>query len=273
MPSSWNTAAGSDPLAAFAGAAATAVVLGSGLSGACDAARVARRVPYRDVPALLEPGVPGHPGFLALADFGGRPALIFAGRSHLYEGHDPSRATAAVSLAADLGCTELILTNAAGSLETAVRPGSWLLPEDVLPFPARLAARLASGGGGPERAGRTPLVSARLREFLRRAASAAGVSIGDGALAWMIGPCFETAAEARAAAAAGARAATMSVYPELVAARERGIDAAVLTLVTNFTAGVSSGSVDHEDVMKRGAEAGRSLAAVLERHLAVRRGA
>jgi purine nucleoside phosphorylase len=65
----------------------------------------------------------------------------------------------------------------------------------------------------------------------------------------------------------------MSVYPELVAARERGIDAAVLTLVTNFTAGVSSGSVDHEDVMKRGAEAGRSLAAVLERHLAVRRGA
>ena len=221
MPSSWNTAAGSDPLAPFAGAASAAVVLGSGLAGTCEAARIACRVSYRDVPALLEPAVEGHPGFLALADFGGRPALFFAGRSHLYEGHDPARATAVVSLAADLGCTELILTNAAGSLEAAVRPGAWLLPEDVLPFPARLAARLAAGGGRAQRAGGAPLVSARLRESLRRAASAAGISLEDGVLAWMIGPCYETAAEARAAAAAGARYRRRRSHPRHEPYRQR----------------------------------------------------
>jgi purine-nucleoside phosphorylase len=260
----------SDPLGPFAGAASVAVVLGSGLAGLCDGARIAYRVPYRDLPPLLEPAVEGHPGFLALADFGGRPALLFAGRSHLYEGQDPARVTAAVSLAADLGCTELVLTNAAGSLTAGIRPGAWLLPEDVIAFPARRISRFASAGRLSGGARLSPLIAPRLRESLRRAAREAGTAVEDGVLAWMSGPCFETAAEARAAAAAGAHAATMSVYPELVAARFRGIDAAVLSLITNDTAGVSRGSIDHADVMKRGAEGGRRLAAIIGRLLASR---
>ncbi len=272
MPSSWNAAGGSDPLAPFAGAADVAIVLGSGLAGFCDAARIERRVSYAAIPSLFRSEVPGHPGFLALADFGGRSALVFAGRSHVYEGPPVERATAAVSLAADLGCRELLLTNAAGSFSPEIEPGSWLLPEDVLPFPARAASALG-GASAAERAFAAPLVSPRLRRAIRRAAEGAGTAVADGVLAWMIGPCYETAAEARAARAAGADAATMSIYPELVAARTRGLEAAVLSWITNFTANVSRETVDHREVMRRGGEGAARLAAIVARYLGSPRGA
>ena len=272
-PSSWNAASSLDPLAPLEGASAVAVVLGSGLADVSDLAGVTHRVPYRHIPSLFKPSVEGHPGVLALADFNGRPALLFAGRSHVYEGPPAVRASAAVSLAADLGCTEIVLTCAAGGFTPSIPPGTWLVAEDVLPFPTRLAAAFIVGGE-PEmdRASVSALVSPRLRRALRRSAIETGAAVASGVLAWMSGPCYETAAEARAAREAGADAATMSIYPELVAARRRGIDAAVLSWITNYSADVAGGPVDHAEVMRRGGEGGRLLAGIIDRFLASRDG-
>ncbi len=263
MPSSWNIETGSNPLAPFAGAADIAVVLGSGFAAAADFARIAHRVSYRDIPSYPETTVAGHPGYLALGSFGARSVLIFAGRSHIYEGSGAAPATAAVELAADLGCGGIILTNAAGGLSGRMRPGALLMPHDVVPFPSRAAARLARCSDRPERAARSSLVSRRLREAVRRAADGAGVPVAEGILAWMPGPSYETAAEARAALALGADAASMSVFPELVAARRRGVACAVLSWITNLAANVSRDGTSHVEVMRRGAEASRSLSAII----------
>lgn len=255
---------------AFAERAPLAVVLGSGLAPVCERGEILRRAPFAALRGFAAPSVPGHPGFAALASFDGHPVLVFAGRSHVYEGAGPGPVGAAVALAASLGCRGVLLTNAAGSLDPELPPGSWLLPSDVVSFPSRAARGFAravpSGAPGAGRPG--PLVSVRLREATRSAAREAGAVVADGVLAWMPGPCYETAAEARAAAAAGARAATMSTFPELVAARRHGLEAAVLSRVVNFAPNVARGGIDHAAVVRRGAEACGELAAILGRLLA-----
>ncbi len=259
-----------DGLASWAARSPLAVVLGSGLAGACERGEIARRVPFAGLPGFAEPSVPGHPGFAALVSFSGRPALVFAGRTHVYEGRGPGPVVAAVSLAASLGCRGILFTNAAGSLDAALPPGAWLLPSDVVSFPARAALSFAwSAPAGVPGAGRPGLlVSRRLREAVGAAARAAGSSVSDGVLAWMPGPCYETAAEARAAATAGARAATMSTLPELIAARRHGLEAAVLSRVVNFAPNVAGEPVDHAAVVRRSGEACGELAAILCRVLA-----
>jgi len=93
------------------------------------------------------------------------------------------------------------------------------------------------------------------------------MALAEGTLCWTSGPVYETAAEARAAALMGADAATMSSYPELIAARREGLEAASLGLITNQAANVSGGRTDHAEVMCAGGAGVRSLLALLEAYL------
>ena len=144
------------------GAAATAVVIGSGLTPNRWPGKVAASIRYGDTGVLAEPTVAGHPGRLLLLETVAGPLIVFAGRSHLYEGEDPG---AAAAVAVSLGCRRLVLTHAAGSLRRSLAVGSWLVPSGIVSLPWS-----ALEGGGSR-----PLISPRLREKTAEAALRAGI--------------------------------------------------------------------------------------------------
>jgi purine-nucleoside phosphorylase len=263
MRSSWNTSAARAELRAVRGAAADAIILGSGLAGLADRIGTRARIPYSRVPGLGATSVEGHPGFVAVGRIAGEPVLVFAGRYHRYEGPEANAPSSIVSLAADAGCARIIVTQAAGSLTRSLSPGTWMLATDVLSLPARLAVE--SGGA--------PLVSARLSAEIREAARAAHVPLAGGVLCWTSGPAYETAAEAGAASCLGADAVTMSSIPELIAARRLGLEAASLGWITNHTANVSRGRTDHAHVVGMGEAGVQALEAILTALFRARRNA
>jgi purine-nucleoside phosphorylase len=273
MPFSWNVFSLTEELEAIRGRSELAVVLGSGLSVLAETVERIVRIPYAAIPGLGATSVEGHPGRLTLARIGGKNVLLFEGRFHAYEGHDMEACGAPVSLAAALGSRRIVVTQAAGSLDRRLAPGSWLIPSDVATLPARFA--LAPGcvparqGGEPERRrASAPLISTRLRSELLEAARAAGIAAAEGTLLWTTGPSYETAAETRAAVLIGARAASMSSLPELMAARALGLDAALASRVTNYAAPLGSERLDHSEVCRRGAGGVPSLGVLLTRLLA-----
>lgn len=265
-----------------------AVVLGSGLSRVAEDAQQLGSVPYAAIPGFGRTTVDGHPGRVSLCRIGSGVVVLFAGRFHVYEGLGSRGASAPAFLAAALGCRRLVLTQAAGSLDKRLAPGSWMLPADILAFPSKhgLEMGFLSGPGlsgpGPEvrapaparvegavgderPASLAPLISEKLRADVREAAREAGVAVEDGVLFWTPGPSYETSAEARAASLMGARAASMSSFPELAAARALGIESAVASWITNYTAPWASRRINHEEVCRMGAAGSASFERILIR--------
>jgi purine-nucleoside phosphorylase len=96
------------------------------------------------------------------------------------------------------------------------------------------------------------LISDSFRLEIIDAARRKGVRLRQGILFWTTGPCYETPAESLAAVEMGASLASMSGIPELVAAREVGIETALLSLVTNHAPSVSGAGVEHSGVLREG---------------------
>ncbi len=246
-----------DVLRRFKGRVRLAVVLGSGLSSIDTIFDPQAVVRYEDIPGFANPSVAGHPGLLTLAGGVGGVVAVLAGRLHFYESGDPDEAASSVRMASMLGCRSVVLTQAAGALKSGIIPGTWLLPSDIVSFPARGIP--GKGLGGHSAGSKLPhLIDPRLGSSIRAAALRAAVPLRNAVVYWTTGPAYETPAEARAAVEMGADAATMSPVPELLVARRLGIAAACLTLVTNEAPNVSGGGTDHETVLKnakKGAEA------------------
>jgi purine-nucleoside phosphorylase len=258
---SWNWCSKRRNVKGLSGKADLAVVLGSGLSTLEELVEIERSVAYEDVPGLRRPTAPGHQGTLALVRLAGRNLYLFSGRLHCYEGLMLDEAGSAARVAAGLGCKRLLLTQAAGSLRRDVPVGTWMLADDIVSFPWS-ASRLASCGGGEAAPKR--LLAPSFAGDIRAAACNRGIHLHGGTLFWTVGPCYETCAEARAAVELGACAASMSALPELEAARRSGIEAALLSYITNHAASVTEGRIDHERVVETAGRGVRTLAALLE---------
>jgi purine-nucleoside phosphorylase len=243
------------------GKADLAVVLGSGLGALGEFVDTLAEVPYGDVPRLEPPTVPGHRGTLALARLAGRPLYLFSGRLHCYEGLTFAEAGSPARVATELGCRRLLLTQAAGSLRRELPVGVWMLADDIVSFPWS-SARPAGCGAGDT----APkcLLSPSFTNDIRAAATGRGIRLHGGTLFWTVGPAYETNAEARAAVELGARAASMSALPELLVARAAGIEAALLSRITNYAAPMQGGIIDHGRVIETAGSGARALAALLE---------
>jgi purine-nucleoside phosphorylase len=275
MRSSWNIYSTSEELRAMRGAASCAVVLGSGLSKLACGLESLARVPYERIPGFGRTSVAGHPGFVSLCRLAGAPVLLFAGRFHAYEGAGADVLAAPVSLADYAGCSSIIVTQAAGSLTRRIPTRTWMLATDVIAFPSRSGFRFnrepfSGAFRGIARRRAAPLVSKELSAELRRSARAARIPLAEGVLCWTSGPTYETAAEARAGSFMGADAATMSSFPELLAARRIGIEAACMSWITNYTAAISEGRTVHSEVLDSGDEGARSLGALVAAFLGAR---
>ncbi len=222
-----------------------AVVLGSGLGDAIRSRFETREVPYAKLGAPL-PDVPGHPGVAHVGMWLGKRVVAFAGRAHLYSGHSADAVTYLVRLAAAAGATTVILTNAAGGLSPALAPGDLMLVSDHLNL---TGTSVTYAAGEP---GQTPFIdmldaySHRLRTSAHERYGSAGLH--EGVYAGVLGPQYETAAEAEALRRLGADAVGMSTVLETIAARRCGLEVLAISLITNAIG--SSVSATHDDVLR-----------------------
>lgn len=249
-----------------------AAVLGSGLSDYGASLPGAIEVPYADIPGFPVPRVEGHSGSLFSAEMEGVAVLVLAGRVHAYEGWPMEDVVFGVRCAALCGAQTVVLTNAAGSVSEALRPGDLVTITDHLNF----TGLNPLVGANEDRLGTrfpdlTDLYSDVLRQQARGAAKEIDISLGEGVYAWLLGPSYETPAEIRMARTLGADLVGMSTVPEAIALRHMGIGVLGLSLVTNLAAGISERPLTHDEV-KDTAERTRETVTTLMNRLLPRLG-
>jgi purine-nucleoside phosphorylase len=230
---------------------AIAVVLGSGLGEFASTLDGGTSLRYEDIPHWPASTVVGHDGRVVLGDVAGRPIAALAGRTHYYEGHDLRSVTFATRVLGVLGVKVLILTNAAGGVNTGFSAGDLMVIDDHI----NLLGSNPLIGPNEERFGvrfpdLTNVYSPRLRRVADETGAALDLKLRHGIYVAWHGPSYETPAEVRFLRAIGADAVGMSTVPEAIVARHMGIEVLGISCITNLAAGVLPQPLNHEEVLE-----------------------
>lgn len=257
----------------------TALVLGSGLGAFADHLENAVRIPYESIPHFARSTVEGHAGQLVLGEVQGIPIAVQQGRFHYYEGYDMEQVTFPVRTFGLLGVENLVLTNAAGSLNTEMTPGSLMLISDHLNCMGVNPLRGSNDGRfGPRFPDMTAVYDKEFQQMVVEEANAIAQKRFDsgrdkkltdflhrGVYCALSGPTYETPAEIHLYRLFGADAVGMSTVPEAITARHQGMKVLGVSCITNFGAGMTGESINHEEVMETGARVAEVFKELLRR--------
>ena len=229
------------------------IVLGSGLGGFADSLTGTTEFPCGEVPHFPRSSVTGHKGRLLAGTFEGVPLFVMSGRVHAYEGYSAADVVFPARVLGTLGVKVLMLTNAAGAVNTAFRPGELMIITDhinltglnplVGPELLELGQRF------------TDLSSAydtKLAEACDQAGRRIGLNLRKGVYAGFLGPSFETPAEIKMVRTLGADAVGMSTVLETIAANHMGVRVLGISCMTNMAAGILPQKINHVEVMEIG---------------------
>ena len=257
----------------------TALVLGSGLGAFADDLENAVKIPYAEIPHFQRSTVEGHAGQLVLGEIENVPVAVQQGRFHFYEGYDMRQVIFPVRTFGILGVKNLILTNAAGSVQTTFKPGNLMLIRDHINFMGVNPLR----GANDERFGaRFPDMTGVYDKNFQEIAYAEAGNIAEerfnnnleeenrpfmwrGVYCALSGPTYETPAEITMLRLLGADAVGMSTVPEAIAARHQGMKVLGISCITNLAAGMSDEPINHEEVMETGAKVAEVFKELLRR--------
>jgi purine-nucleoside phosphorylase len=241
------------------------IVLGSGLGEFANGLRETVSMPYGDLPHWPASKVIGHEGKLVVGTAAGRTIAALAGRSHLYEGHDVGTVSFAVRALGLLGVKTLILTNAAGGVNTSFSQGALMVIDDHINL---MGANPLVGANddrfGPRFPDMTQVYSSRLRALADRAGKTINLLLPHGIYVALLGPSYETPAEIRYLRTIGADAVGMSTVPEAIVARHMKMDVLGISCITNMAAGVLPRPLDHDEVMETARRVRGQFVALLE---------
>ena len=235
-----------------------ALVMGSGWVGAVDALGTpSYECNAEEITGFFPPAVEGHSGKIRSYEIkdGDRTirALVFLGRTHLYEGKGMEPVVHGVRTAVKAGCKVIILTNACGGINTTYRVGQPVLIRDHISLTSQ------SPLVGATFVDLTDLYSKRIREIMKSADS----SLQEGVYVHWRGPTYETPAEIHMMRTLGADLVGMSTVPEAIAAHALGAEVLGISLVTNAAAGVTGEKLNHEEVIAAGKAAASSMGELL----------
>lgn len=234
--------------------ASIAIVLGSGLNSLVPEPPRDRAIAYSEIAGLPRSTVKGHVGRFVLDEIGGRRVIFAQGRVHLYEGYNAREITSAVRFLARAGIEELILTNAAGTINPQFLPGSWMMISDHLNCTG--ATPLLGGTGFVDM---TKAYSPVWRERFARVAKERNITLHEGVYAGVLGPQYETPAEVRMLRLLGPDAIGMSTVHEVIQARALGMEVAAFSCLTNWAAGLNERALEHSEVLAAAARAGEQF--------------
>jgi purine-nucleoside phosphorylase len=226
------------------------VILGSGLGHVVDSIRQDVAIPYSEIPGAKASSVAGHSGRMVFGHAGNVPVVVMQGRVHFYEGHDMDAVTFLSRVIGRLGIKQLVVTNAAGGVNTSFKAGDLMLISDHINF---MGLNPLRGPNIDELGVRFPDMSEAypesLRELAKDVARKAGVDLQEGVYLALSGPTYETPAEIKAFRIMGADAVGMSTVPEVIAMSHMGIPVIGISCITNMAAGVLKQKLSHQEVM------------------------
>ena len=227
------------------------LILGSGLGPIADHVTDAVTLSYSQIPHFQNPSIEGHAGKMIVGKMNGTPVVLLQGRFHLYEGHSMEDVVFPTRAICGLGIHTLVLTTAAGGINTRFRPGDLLFIEDHLnlrgdnPLKGPNLSQL-----GPRFPDLTEAYHRGCLETLKHTAKELDITFHTGTYAGLLGPTYETPAEVRMLRTLGADAVGMSTVPESIAANHLGVQVAGLSCITNLAAGLSPHKLSHQEVIE-----------------------
>jgi purine-nucleoside phosphorylase len=240
------------------------VVLGSGLGGFANEIAGATRIEYRNIPNFPRSTAIGHAGRMVIGKVADVPVAVMQGRVHMYEGYSPQEVIFPMRVMARMGIRAVLLTNAAGGINTSFSQGCLVVLRDHI----NLQGTNPLIGPNDERFGERfpdmtqvywkPYQAAALEEGKRL-----GMEIAQGVYAALTGPSYETPAEIRYLRTIGADLIGMSTVPEVIAAAHMGIRVLGISCVTNMAAGILDQPITTEEVMETGERVKADFVALL----------
>ncbi|MBU5669175.1 purine-nucleoside phosphorylase [Peptoniphilus sp. MSJ-1] len=231
------------------------IVLGSGLGDFADSIEEKIEIPFTEIPDFPVSTVKGHDGKLIFGNINGKEVCIMKGRIHFYEGYDISDVVFPIKVIAELGVKTLIVTNAAGGVNTDFEPGDLMIITDHINLMGKNPLIGPNDESvGPRFLDMTNLYDRDLVELAEKAGKDLNVKTQKGVYMYFTGPSYETAAEVRMARILGADAAGMSTVPEVIIARHRGLKILGISTITNMGTGVLDKPLDHTEVVEVGKE-------------------
>jgi purine-nucleoside phosphorylase len=228
----------------------TGVILGSGLGNVVDAVEIDVAIPYSEIPGAVASTVVGHSGRMILGRASGVPVVVMQGRVHFYEGYEMDEVMFLSRVIGRLGIQRLVVTNAAGGVNTSFVAGDLMLISDHINF---MGVNPLRGPNVEDLGVRFPDMTEAYPESLRNiakdVAGKRGIGVKEGVYLALSGPTYETPAEIRAFRALGADAVGMSTVPEVIAMSHMDIPVLGISCITNMAAGILKQRLTHQEVI------------------------
>lgn len=226
----------------------TGIILGSGLGDFADEYEGVK-IPYGEIPGFQASHVVGHKGLLCFAEVAGKPVVMMQGRFHFYEGHSMQTVTYPIKVMKRLGVQNLIVTNAAGSVNIDFHPGDLMLIADhINMMGTNPLIGMNDDDLGPRFPDQSDVYTKILRSKAKEIAKTLGIEMKEGVYCGMTGPTYETPAEVKMQRILGADACGMSTVPEAIIANWCGINVLGISCLTNYACGILDQPLSHAEV-------------------------
>ncbi len=237
-----------------------ALILGSGLTNFFDDKDIIASISYKDLPDFPQPTVQGHAGKLLLGKINNVNVVCMYGRSHLYEGHEPAALAKPIRVLKDIGCKLLVITNAAGSLDEDMPPGSLMSITDHINlsgFNPLIGTNVDEYG--PRFFDMSDGYNRQYRDQLISIAKNIDQKIYEGVYCMYSGPNFETPAEINASKVLGVNAVGMSTVPEVLVANHCSLPVIAVSIITNLAAGMNKNKLSHQETLENAGKAEKNI--------------
>ena len=227
------------------------LILGSGLGVLGEEVENATRIPYEEIPNFPVSTVEGHAGQLVFGTINGVEVVVMQGRFHFYEGYTMDKVTFPVRVMKEIGVEQIIVTNAAGGVNTEFKPGDLMLISDHINC---FGTNPLIGPNDSKLGTRFPDMSTaycpKLRAMAKEVAASINLEVQEGVYVGNTGPTYETPAEVRMARILGGDAVGMSTVPEVIVANHAGLKVLGISCISNMAAGILDQPLNHEEVME-----------------------
>jgi len=245
-----------------------AIILGSGLTNFFDDKNIISSISYEDLPDFPQPTVKGHAGKLVLGKIDNINVVCMYGRSHIYEGHDPSALAKPIRVLKDIGCKLLVVTNAAGSLDEDMPAGSLMIITDHINWSGfNPLIGVNADNYGPRFHDMSDGYNKKYRDQLINVAKEIDQKIYQGIYCMYSGPNFESPAEINALRVLGGNAVGMSTVPEVIVANHCNLPVIAISIITNLAAGMNKKKLSHQETLENASLAEDSILSLIKQYI------
>lgn len=245
------------------------IVLGSGLGSFVNEIETEAEISYKDIPHFPVSTVEGHSGKLIFGNLSGKRVVAMAGRFHYYEGYATQEVVFPIRVLKYLGIQTLVISNAAGGLNTSYKVGDLMIIKDHI---SMLTINPLLGKNEKEFGPRFPDMSEpyqnRLIEKAKKIATGNNIVVKEGVYVGVTGPTFETRAEYKMLHLLGGDAVGMSTVQEVIAAVHLGLPVFAMSVITDVGIRDDKNTITHEEVLQAASEAEPKLTLIFKQLIA-----